>query len=240
MAGDIEKQEIETLTSGGTIQKIINETVTYNEIKSSVDNMWNFLFFSGYLTPVSAALIETFIQYTLKIPNQEVLYAYKTTISQWFKDKLESKDFSVLRKALFDGEADTVEDEICGFLVNTISYNDYKEDFYHGLMTGILSDITGYKIFSNRESGLGRPDLMIVPESIRKTAIIIEFKYIKSKKIKDMEQKCLEALAQIQEQKYTEGLIEQGYQKIMCYGITFAGKRCRVMKGNTLFSDIRH
>ena len=231
MAGDAEKEEIENLISGGTIKKIINESVTYNEIKNSVDNMWNFLFFTGYLTTVSYSQTNRDIEYTLKIPNEEVLYIYEKTIYEWFKDILKKEDFSVLRKAFIDGDTDTIKNELNDFLLNTISYNDYKEDFYHGLMAGILSRLPGYIVRSNRESGSGRTDLTMLSRK-GDTAILFEFKIAKSRKVIDLETACKEALNQIEEKQYTQELIDYGYQKIIKYGIAFSGKFCRVMRND--------
>jgi len=230
-AGDIEKEEIQTLIEGGTIDKYIRADVTYGEIDDSTDSLWNFLFYTGYLTPIAEKRKENESRstFTLKIPNQEVLYAYETVISVWFEQTVKSTDFSALHKAVINGDTEGIKNEINIFLMDTISYNDYAESFYHGVMTGLLSGIKGYSASSNKESGTGRPDLVVM-EKTRKTAFIFEFKHGKNSDIDVMDQKCREALQQIEEKNYEHAYRRSGYEKIVKYGIAFSGKGCRVMK----------
>jgi hypothetical protein len=133
-----------------------------------------------------------------------------------------------LHKALFEGDAQTLENEISDFLLDTISYNDYKEDFYHGVMTGLVTGLKNYNIQSNREMGKGRSDLVVKFATSRGKAVILEFKYVKEPRLLDGA--CDEALAQIETQKYDAPLVREGYQEILKYGIAFCGKECRVKK----------
>jgi hypothetical protein len=148
---------------------------------------------------------------------------------EWFNKTIQDTDFSALHQAVIEGDLEVIRREINTFLMNTISYNDYAEDFYHGVMVGILSGIKGYTVRSNRESGMGRPDLLVSAKS-GETAFVFEFKYAKSRKVADLEEKCKEAILQIEERQYAHELEEEGYQAIMKYGIAFSGKGCRIMK----------
>jgi hypothetical protein len=137
---------------------------------------------------------------------------------------------SDLYRSVLEGDEDTFSYIITNELINTISYNDYNEAFYHGIMIGIFSKMKNYNVESNRESGLGRPDILIKPKSLRKEAIIFELKRVKD--IDDLEKACYEALEQIKNNRYEESLKKDGYKKFIKYGIAFCKKDCLVKKSS--------
>ncbi len=222
------KGEIEELISGGTIEKPVHEDVTYGEIYENQDNLWNFLFFTGYLRAVSQRLEEETIYLTMAVPNKEVNYIYKNTIRKWFERQVRAMDFSDMHRGLMKLDADGVQDVIRRQLRKTISYHDGGEAFYHGFLLGVLSGIQGYHIRSNRESGNGRPDILLIPLDEMQPVIIIEIK--QAEKFNQMEDGCEKALEQIKRQDYAAGVLDEGYENILEYGICFCKKSC-VVKG---------
>lgn len=175
------RKEIEELIAGKEIKKPVHEDITYADVKESQDNLWNFLFFTGYLKMTGQLLEGNTVYLKLAIPNEEVRYIYQNTIQEWFKKNVRSKD---------------------------------------------LSSLEDYEILSNRESGNGRPDILLKPYDEKKPAVILELKY--AEKFTQMEEKCKEALNQIDEKGYADGLTNEGYEKILKYGICFCQKSCRV------------
>ena len=224
------KADLETLINGGTIEKPVHEDITYGDIHQSQDNLWNFLFFTGYLKKMSERKDESgeSLYLSMAIPNTEIKTIYKTSISYWFEQRIKQTDRSPLVRALETGDCEAAEDFINRQLADTISYYDYAETFYHGFMAGLLVNIGGYLVRSNRESGNGRPDIVMTESKFRGRAMILELKI--SDTIKDMEKKCEEALTQMEEQKYESSLEEDCYQPILKYAICFFKKRCMVKK----------
>ena len=162
----------------------------------------------------------------MAIPNAEVQYIYKNTILSWFDRKIRDTDLSQLYEAIENGNFMVMEEQISRQLQDTISFYDYAESYYHGFLTGILKNIGKYRILSNRESGKGRPDIILKTPSIRGQAVILEIKV--SGKFSDMENMCMSALRQIEEQKYDAELRNEGYTNILKYGICFYKKECMV------------
>jgi hypothetical protein len=161
-ADDAAKNDLETLISGGTIRKIIHEDVTYDEMENSIENIWNFLFFTGYLTKKSESeKIDKDDKLILEliIPNRELRYVFNTKISDWFDERIRQKDFTKMFTAILGGDVETFENELSDILFQTISYLDNQESFYHGLLVGVLSRMQDFKLKSNRESGWGRSDI---------------------------------------------------------------------------------
>ena len=229
-ADDGVKGEIEHLMTGGTITKAIQEDIVYAEIMDNMNNLWNFLFFTGYLTKVSQYMEEQTLYYTFKIPNLETLYIYENHIIKWFNEKFIKKmDFKPLYEAILTGAISTFEEKISDLLVETISYFDSKEAFYHGFLSGILTTMQGYRTVSNREAGSGRADLFLKPRSVRKTAFIIEIKIADD--IDKLESAAQSALTQITKKNYKEELWVEGYRDIVMYAIAFFRKDCLVLKG---------
>lgn len=221
------KDEIEQLIDGGTIEKPVHEDITYEDIHKTQDNLWNFLFFTGYLKVESKRFDNRITYLTMSIPNDEVLTIYENTIREWFDGQVKALDIKSFYQTVLAGDAERVETFVSDLLENSISYYDKKEDFYHGIMVGLFGGISGYGMQSNREYGNGRPDLVLRPYNPRKPVIIFEFKY--RKKFNEMEDGCAEALAQIEEKNYAQPFLDQGYQKLIKYGICFCEKTCMVI-----------
>ena len=222
------KREIEELIAGGTIEKPVHEDITYGDIHKTQDNLWNFLFFTGYLKAEAQRFDEDTIYLTMKIPNMEVRYIYRNTIQDWFNAKIKVRDFTKLYQALLDEDVSKIETEIRDVLKISISYYDGNEGFYHGIMAGLLQSWSNYVLKSNRESGDGRPDLVLIPLDEREPLFILEFKY--TKKFTEMDAGCDDALKQIEDLNYDEGYLNEGYLNIKKLGICFCKKSCSVKK----------
>ena len=227
------KEDLETLINGGTIEKRVHEDITYGDIHQSQDNLWNFLFFTGYLKKISerkdAAGENLYL--TMKIPNTEVKTIYQDSISYWFDQRMKATDRSPLLHALESGDCEAAEDFINRQLMETISYFDHAESFYHGFMAGLLTNIGGYRVKSNRESGSGRPDIVLQTPNIRKgRVIILELKLAKS--IADLEPAADRGLAQIEEQRYAAPFTSEGYPDVRKYAVSFYKKDCALRKAN--------
>lgn len=223
------KGELENLIEGGTIEKPVHEDITYDNIYDSEDNLWNFLFFTGYLRMVSRKLEAETEYITMALPNAEVKYIYKNTIRNWFVKKIEKKDLNKLISALEQGDVQTMAEEISSCLQESISFYDYAENYYHGFLTGLLKVQQKYRVISNPETGFGRPDIILKTASIRGAAIILELKVVNE--YGKMENGCRKALEQIETQCYTMEPEKEGYQTILKYGICFYRKECMVIKG---------
>lgn len=222
------RQEIESLIEGKTIIKPVHEDITYEDVDNSQDNLWNFLFFTGYLKKISEKQEEEIRYIEMGIPNSEVRYIYKTTVLRWFEEKIGKKDLSRLYGSILDGKAEIIEKILSENLMETISFYDYQESFYHGFLAGMLKNMDNYIVLSNRESGNGRPDILLKYPSVRGKAVIFELKV--SDTYKGLEKKCRDALQQIEERQYATELIEEGYSDIIKYGIAFYRKECKVIK----------
>ena len=225
------KHDLETLINGGTIEKQVHEDITYGDIYQTQDNLWNFLFFTGYLKKISERKDESgeTLYLSMAIPNTEIKTIYKNSIAYWFEQRIKQTDRSPLVRALETGDCEAAEDFINRQLVDTISYYDYAENFYHGFMAGLLVNIGGYLVRSNRESGNDRPDIVMQTVQIRKgRVILLELKIAGS--IAEMEAACDRALAQIEAQHYAEPFITEGYPEVKKYALSFCKKECMVKK----------
>ena len=219
-------QKLETLLSGGYILQQIEEDLTYDYLHSSEENLWSILYLTGYLTQVREKdLPETLPERVsaLMIPNAEIKEIFETTIQKWFNDSAQTWNLTTLFDAMWSGDAETLTGEINKLLYKTISYHDYKEDFYHAFLAGILTG-SGCAVESNREHGQGRSDIVVYhPE--RPQVVIFEAKYAKT--LDDLEERCEAALDQIEEKQYAKEF-DNGYTSIRCYGIAFYKKCCLV------------
>ena len=224
------KADLETLINGGIIEKPVHEDITYGDIHQTQDNLWNFLFFTGYLKKMTERKDESgeSLYLSMAIPNTEIKTIYKNSISYWFEQRMKETDRSPLVRALETGDCEAAEDFINRQLADTISYYDYAENFYHGFMAGLLVNIGGYSVKSNRESGNGRPDIVITELKFRGRAMILELKV--SETISGMEKKCEEGLAQIEKGNYAQPLLDDGHQPILKYAICFFKKGSMVRK----------
>ena len=226
-ADETAKKEIEALIDGESIVKPVHEDITYEEIYKSTEYLWNFMFFTGYFRKSREWLdSQDSLFVEMSIPNREVKSIFRMKVMGWFDEKIKAKDRSRLFKALEGADAETVEEEISGLLMETISFYDAYESFYHGFLAGILSGMKGYVVKSNREGGTGRSDLFIRPVTRRKPACVLEFKI--AERFQDMERRAGEALRQIEERQYARELENDGYQQVIRYGISFFGKDCAV------------
>ncbi|MEH2949690.1 AAA family ATPase [Sporofaciens sp. JLR.KK001] len=223
------KGQIETLLVGGILDIQVHEEVTYGDMHSNGENLWNFLYFTGYLTKESEYFKESSIFLRARIPNIEVKTIYQNTILNWTKAVIKKEDFHDLYLAMEEGDAQKMADILNGQLFRTISFYDSAENFYHGFLTGILSQSENYLVKSNRESGNGRSDIMVKSPSLRGRSFVLELKV--SGSIADLENNAEKALQQIYDKRYMEELRAEGYRKIDCYGISFFRKDCEVRFG---------
>ena len=223
-------QKLETLLEGGYIVQQIEENLTYDYLHSSEENLWSILYFTGYLTQVREEdLPETLSEEetALMIPNAEIRQIFATTVKKWFSDSAQGWNRAALFRAMWSGDAETLTDEINDLLYKTISYHDYKEDFYHAFLAGILAG-TGCAVKSNREHGEGRSDVVVYNMEKRQVAIF-EAKYAKT--LDGLEASCDAALQQIEDRQYAKDFADD-YDDILCYGIAFYKKRCLVKKNH--------
>lgn len=225
------KDEIEQLIAGDVIEKKIRQDLTYDEIDQSIDNLWSVLFTTGYLTQTGRA--ERGI-YKLMIPNKEVREVFIDQIQQWFDQTVVNDEdrMSSFYQSFAQGKAKDVQDQLTSILAETISIldtkarNEEKENFYHGMMLGLLRNHRNWIVKSNVESGEGFVDILIKPEDPDE-GILIELKY--SKTFDGLEKACERAMEQVKNRRYDEALREEGRCHILAYGIAFCKKRCKVV-----------
>ena len=227
---EVTKSELERLVNGGAVQKNISQELTYKELYGSMDNIWSALFMTGYLTQRGESEGN---QYNLVIPNQEIRNIITEHIMGLFKEDV-SKDGQMVNEfcnALASGEADIVEKLFTEYMKKTISVRDTfvrkstKENFYHGILLGILSFKGGWMVKSNKEAGNGFSDIMIWMDD-SDTGIVIEVKYAEAA---DMETECKKALEQIAKNQYEEVFQEEGIHRVLKYGIACNRKKCKVL-----------
>ena len=219
-------QKLEMLLSGGYILQKVEEDLTYDYLHSSEENLWSILYLTGYLTRVREDdLLAPLPEDTsaLIIPNAEVREIFETTIQKWFDESAQTWNLTTLFDAMWSGDAETLTAEINKLLYKTISYHDYKEDFYHAFLTGILAG-SGCAVESNREHGEGRSDIVIYHPD-RPQVVLFEAKYAKT--LNGLEASCAAALQQIEDRQYATEF-EEDYDSVLCYGIAFYKKRCLV------------
>lgn len=215
-------EKFETLLNGGTVTQTISDELAYDTLYASEDHLWSVLLMTGYITKADPD--EDGEMVSLKIPNREIASIFEDTVIVYFKKTADTSELNSLMNALWESDEAEAARLISDLLWYTISYNDYHEDYYHAFLVGIFVG-RGYHVESNKEKGLGRPDILIKDKRNRR-AIIIEAK--KSKKEADMDKDCDEAINQIITEKYAEGLY--GYTQVSCYGISFFQKQAKVKK----------
>ena len=224
------QDEIERLIAGEAIEKAVRLELTYGEVDNSIDNLWSVLFTTGYLT--QAGRVERGV-YKLIIPNREVREVFVFQIQEWFKNTVvrDEKPMQAFCQAFLDGNAEEIQRRLTIILGKMISIldtkakDDQKENFYHGLLLGLLRSEPNWLILSNVESGEGFSDILIEPED-PDAGMVIEVKY--SPTLAGMESACQAAMAQIKEKHYDERLRNEGRENITAFGIAFWKKRCRV------------
>ena len=216
------KGKFEILMNGGTIVQQITDELSYDTLYFSEGNLWSVLLMTGYLTKGDAE--EEGETVSLKIPNREIASIFEDTVVKLFRDTIDNSRQKSMMEAFWNSDVEGASKEISELLWKTISYNDYHEDYYHAFLAGVFIGL-GYEVESNKEKGLGRPDILLKDEDNRR-AIIIEAK--KSDQEKDMDQDCDAAINQIITQRYAEGLY--GYEQVLCYGVAFFQKQAKVKK----------
>ena len=230
------KDEIERLIAGEAVEKVIRQDLTYDEIENSIDNIWSVLFTTGYLTKIGEVKLpdsESYA-YMLVIPNKEVREVFVLQIQEWFKAVVANDNdaMKLLSKAILDKDEEIFARQlniVMGRMISildTKAPDDMKENFYHGLLLGLLRGSNpDWLIKSNRESGDGFSDILIKPEN-PDLGIVIEVKY--AKEFKGLDAACDAAMAQIKQKRYDETLRDEGRCDILAYGIAFCRKRCKV------------
>ena len=215
--------KFEVLMNGGTVTQTISDELTYDKLHESEENLWSILLMTGYLTKADPTVRGR--QVELKIPNAEIAGIFEDTVVNLFSDTIDTGRQQELMRLLWAGEADQAAEVLSEFLWDTISYHDYHEDYYHAFMAGLFVGL-GYAVDSNRESGLGRFDILVKDRRNRR-AMIIEAK--KADTQAGMEKSCDEALKQIEEKQYVKR-IDPGYKEVICYGIAFFQKSAMIKK----------
>ncbi|OFI07072.1 putative AAA-ATPase [Clostridium acetireducens DSM 10703] len=226
------KSELETLINGKKLVKAIDENIVMNEIEMSTENLWSFLLFSGYLKILNTEIIDGRVYCTLGIPNKEVKFIYEEIILKWFKENINNDEFLHMLTALTKGDIDTFDMIFADTVEKTLSYFDVSgesEKFYHAFVLGMLVALKDtHDVKSNRESGYGRYDVMIIPKDKQNLGIIIEFKKINKRRKETLEDGVEKALNQIEEKDYKQELLDLGIKNIIELGIAFEGKEVLV------------
>ena len=229
-AGGAITKKLETLLSGGYILQRIDENLTYDYLHSSEDNLWSVLYLTGYLTGLREEELPGAVpdgMTALRIPNEEIREIFETTIRKWFDDSAKTWNRKDLFASIWQGDSEAATEEINKLLRRTISYHDYREDFYHAFLAGIFTG-AGYAVESNKEHGEGRSDI-VVSDYTDGWVAIFEIKYSDSPE--ELETDCEKAIRQMDERMYAVEYEEQyPAERILCYGISFFKKRCLVKK----------
>jgi Protein of unknown function (DUF1703)./Predicted AAA-ATPase. len=219
------KQDLEILLDRKTLTKPLNENIVFSELKINENALWNFLFACGYLTFQNKRLIDKTTYVDFIIPNDEIAYFYQTTIKLWLTEQPGIKTYSNLLKSLIDGDIATFSELFTDFVLSSFSTFDVSksenksENFYHAFVLGMVASLsTTHVIRSNRESGLGRYDVMLMPKNTEQPAIIMEFKRVKKETLQTA---AVAALKQIEDKKYEQELRSLGYTNIIKLGIVF-------------------
>ena len=213
-------EKFEIILNGGTITQTISDALTYDTLHSSEDNLWSVLLMTGYITKADPN--EDGETVALKIPNKEIATIFEDTVVRHFSEAVNTDVIRELMDALWASDEGRATEIVSDLLWDTISYNDYHEDYYHAFLAGVFVG-RGYAVESNKEKGLGRPDILLKDRKNRR-AIIVEAKI--ADKASDLDRECDKAIKQIIDEKYAEGLY--GYEKICCYGIAFFQKQAKV------------
>jgi len=224
------QMDIERLIAGETITKTLNENLTHNEIDANIENIWSLLYMTGYLTAVG---YPNGRQYELRIPNMEVRQIYMEQVLDWFKGRAaaQSDKLTGLYEAFESGSADAIKEYLDEQLLDTVSYYDARESFYHGFLLALLSTCANWRVSSNVETGKGRSDI-VVERRDRKVGFVVEVKDVKE--YEKLDAACETALRQIEEKDYTAILRRYRVKNIWTYGIAFWEKECRVVVRKTV------
>ena len=219
------RNEFDILASGGTIEKTIKDDITYREM-DQINNVYSFLLYTGYLKAARCMDKDKRI-FQLMIPNKEIKRVYVSIFHEWFEEQVEHSGASFM-EALMNEDIRQANDIVNNVLFKSISYFDYDENFYHGVMVGMLSD---YQTLSNQESGLGRYDIAVLPLYNKERGFVFELKIAKC--MEELDDTANKACEQIKAMKYIEGLNKKGYTDIVGYGIAFYKKSCVIVKADS-------
>ena len=230
------KECLEELIKGNAITKIVDDHIVMKDVDEDEENIWSFLTMSGYLKPIKQELIRGKIKCDLKIPNEEVHIFYENLIEKWFKESLTSQNYNTMLKALITKDIETFDEIFTEFIMRNMSYFDVSgkepEKVYHAFVLGMIVSLNNeYEVKSNKESGYGRYDVMLIPRDASNLGIIIEFKRIKETNSKTIKTGIEEALKQIEENKYEAELIDRGVGDILKLAIVFKGKKVKIVEG---------
>ena len=217
--------EIERLIAGETISKALNEQLTHNEINTSINNIWSILYMTGYLT---TAKKPSGGRYELRIPNREVREIYMKQVLAWFEEKAgaETEKLTSLYAAFETGDTETITDILNEQLLDTVSFYDAHESFYHGFLLALLSTCANWRVSSNAETGKGRSDI-IVERKDRKIGFVVEVKDVKD--AEKLDAACEAGMKQIEDRDYTAILRRYRVKEIRTYAIAFWDKECKVV-----------
>lgn len=230
------KMELEELIAGKSITKAIDENIVMGEVEDSNENLWSFLLLSGYLKTTKKETIRGKRVCELKIPNEEVHIFFENIIEKWFLESMTSEKYQELLRTLTIGDIKSFGALFKGFVINNISYFDVSgkepENVYHAFVLGMLVSLADtYEVKSNKESGYGRYDVMIIPKDTSKIGIVIEFKKINEFLDDTIEEATEEALKQIEDKKYEHELISRGIKNIIKLAIVFKNKEVKITQG---------
>ena len=232
----VAKKDLELLLTGQAIQKEVIVDTVFADVEKNSETLWSFLLFSGYLKVTKQEIINKKLFCDLMIPNREVEYLYDRFISSWLTENLQSIELNLLLKGLLEGDSKTFGKFLKKFVLNSMSYFDptgtEPEKVYHAFVLGLLLQLSDqYRVQSNRESGYGRYDIMLIPKSSTKNGIIIQFKKVEHDEKETLETAVESALHQIEDKQYESELKGLGIATIFKYGIAFDGKEVLVRMG---------
>lgn len=219
--------KFEMLMNGGAITEMVTNALTYDMAYESEENLWSVLLMTGYVTAIKQKKerTESRFEVELRIPNKEIAGIFQSSVVNHFNQSIDDTKQRELMRALWDGNEEKASEILSDFLWHTISYMDYHEDYYHAFTAGLFTGRGGYAVTTNKERGLGRPDIDLRDKKNRR-AIIIEAK--KSESEERLEYWCNEALRQIVDKQYARDMT--GYRQVLCYGIAFYRKTALVKK----------
>jgi hypothetical protein len=230
--------DMQTLLEGGYVERYVNENVVFPHLRTDKDVLWSLLVFTGYLKAARSGPIvvgQPPLPHRLFIPNEEIATVYRTTFQTWMRDSLTKKGgaLDALLTSLLEGNAHRFEQQLQKFAEALPSYNDVEgsepEKFYHGMMIGLLASLEpAYEVRSNRESGKGRPDVLIKPRQAGKPGVVLELKAARAGE-KSIERAMAEGLLQLEANDYAAELRASGVEKIQQMAVAFDGKRVMVL-----------
>lgn len=223
------KLGLENLYNGGYVETEVNEDVVMSELRNGKQNIWSFLLLSGYLKPIEKIRVKNKFIYKLAIPNYEITYLYESIIEKWFSESFISNDFNNMLKALVLGEVQLFEEYFSDYVLKSFSYFDISgenpERVYHAFILGMLVSLNDtYEVISNRESGLGRYDVSLIPKDITKIGLIMEFKSIRINSKDTLEGAMDKAITQVNKKLYDTELKARGVNNIIKLALVFKGK----------------